>query len=147
MINSWDHIAAVMRDAGVKGMPHLITTNKTLTSLEDTKVTFRFAEAGRFFWTHGLYSSDLAAVMAGTDLIFGGALIEITNTAGKGALTNGELAPIGTLFGRDGVAGEGPRALVMPMWLEGQTEMTMRVQNKYAGAQTLYLTLLGVKVI
>lgn len=145
MTPMWDHVAQMLRENGKKGQTFFITRSVTLAAAEEKPITFDLGETATFIWCGGLYTSDVAAVMAGTDVVHGGALVDVRNPAGKTPMMNGEFAPIGTLFGRPGVAGEGVQALPLPFTMEGKT-IDMRIKNTVAGAQTLYLVLVGVKV-
>lgn len=146
MFTDWNHIAAWLASIGAKGMPHVITETITLAAAPgEVSPSIKFAESGSFLWTHGLYSSDNAAVAAGTDVVHGGAKLEIKNPAGRGALDNGQLFPINALFGRAGAAGEGPRALPMPFLFNNQTNLNLRVVNDVAGVHVIKLVFIGVK--
>lgn len=148
MWTDWSHIAGWLSSLGmgVKGMPHIITEAVSLAALGEASPVVKFAENTKFLWTHGMYTSDSATIAAGTDVLHGGASVEIKNPAGRGAMDNGQLWPISTLFGRAGVAGQGPRPLPIPFLFDQHTNLNLRVVNTVNAAQVIKLVFIGVKV-
>lgn len=144
----WGVVDAMLRSLGGRGVPHIVSTTKAFTLVDQTQdIIFKFADqASKFIWTHALYASDNGAVVACTDTIFGGALCTMSNVGVYGPFDNGEVFPITSLFGRDGVGG-GAKALPTPLVLSGATVLKMTATNKVAGAHTMYLSLIGVRVI
>lgn len=145
----WSVVEAIVRSlGGTRGVPHIVSTTKAFTAVDQTQdIIWKFADqAAKFIWTHAVYASDNAAVMAGNDTVFGGALCTMSNIGNIGPIDNGEVFPITSLFGRDGVGG-GAKALPTPIVLSGATVLKMSTTNKVAGAHTIYLSLIGVRVI
>lgn len=146
----WGAVEAILRSLGpnVRGFPHIVSTNKAFAAADQTlDVNWKFAAAASWFiWTHALYASSDAAVTACTDTVFGGAICTMSSVGNYGPIDNGEAFPITALFGRDGVGG-GAKALPTPVLMKGSTELKMSTTNKVAGVHTLYLSLIGVRVI
>ncbi len=96
-----------------------------------------------FIWLDGLYSCDFAAVMAGTDVVFGGFLINVKPAAGQEKLFKDQI-PIGHAFGLPGI-GSGPRR--MPFWARFAAggEVTLDVTNQTGAATNARVTFFGVR--
>jgi hypothetical protein len=145
--SGWAFLDALLARNQGRGIPHMISANVTFAALdEEQPVLFRFADQGmRFIWGFGLYASNNANVMAGTDTTYGGATLQLSNVGGSGSFDNGDPMPIGAIFGRDGVGG-GEKALPLPYTFQGNSTLKMSVKNKVAGAQTIFFSLIGLKV-
>jgi hypothetical protein len=80
-----------------------------------------------FVWLDGIYSCDVVAVMAGTDVTFGGFLINVKLSAGQEKIFRDQV-PIQHAFGLPGI-GTGPRR--MPFWaiFQAGAEVSLDVTN------------------
>jgi len=145
----WSAVKVVEAQIGKKGIPHW--ASKTVSCVQDqpTTVTIPFIGRGEFLWIAAMYlieGAAGAAVMAGTDTIYGGALIELSSVVNEGPWGNQELTPINAVFGRDGVAGDGPRPLPVPYLIEKQDNIKFLVTSKIATSNWTF-TLVGARFI
>ena len=97
-----------------------------------------------FYWVKGMYSSNIAAVMAGSDITFGGALVQIKGGSSQQFFTKNP-APIHHFFGLPGL-GFGPVVLPIMQLIPASVAITIGISNQIAGAQTVHITAIGVHV-
>lgn len=104
--------------------------------------TLVLQDARPFIWIAGGYKSNVAAIMNGTDLTSGGALVKIENVGGRGQMQN-KAQPITNLFSTRGLTEAVD--LPYPLVIQGNGQITFELTNKVAGAQTLSLSFIGVQ--
>lgn len=97
-----------------------------------------------FVWTEGFYSSDVAAVMAGTDTVHGGALVTRLGDGGtqESIVKAGRPTPLAHIFARPGVSRDA-RDLPWIMRFASNGVIAGELQNLVAGAQNVRLTFCG----
>lgn len=97
-----------------------------------------------FIWLEGTYSSNFAAVVAGTDVTFGGALVNVLPAAGQEKVFFTQV-PIGHAFGQQG-PGSRPRQLIASARFVAGGVVVVDITNLVAGAQSLRLTFWGYRI-
>lgn len=113
------------------------------TSNLTRQVTIQLVDGQPFIWLSGLYKSSVAAVMAGTDVLFGGVAIKFDELAGHGQ-GGKSWQTADAFFSRGGTSGE-PRDLPYPLTFAGVGVIAFEVQNRAGAAQNARFSLIGVK--
>ncbi len=114
----------------------------SFSSLEVGKpVTVNIGAAMDFVWTAGLYTCNVAAVMAGTDVTHGGFLLKRVQLSDQDSILK-TATPIGALFGTPGL-GIGP--LVHPYITRVPFNATIElvIDNLVSSTVALYLSFIG----
>jgi hypothetical protein len=96
-------------------------------------ITFQVANGVDFVWCKGLYGSNIASVQAGTDVLFGGALITIEYTTGGNVQFQSKPAPINHWFGTMGL-GNGPLLMATPMRFVNNSTIIIGFSDAPGGA-------------
>lgn len=116
---------------------------QTFTSLQaGVPITVPISAPLDFVATAAIYSCDVAAVMAGTDVAHGGYLID---SMGDGSDQNSLLkksTPISHVFGRAGIS-DGERRLPFVLRIANNGSIEMRISSLVAATSKLRLTFVG----
>lgn len=145
----WSAVKAVEAQIGKRAIPHW--ASKTISLVQDaaTTVSIPLIGRGEFLWLAAMYlveGAGGAAVMAGTDTLYGGALVNLSSVVNEGPWGNTDPTPINAVFGRDGAAGDGPRPLPVPYIIKDQDSIQFGVTSKLATANWTF-TLVGARFI
>jgi hypothetical protein len=97
-----------------------------------------------FVWTDAIHSSDQATVMAGTDIVFGGVLVNFSDQARQNRIFKNPV-PITHVFGTPGV-GRGWFRLPYLMRFPGNGAISLFFTNLTAGTVNLRMSLLGFQI-
>lgn len=123
-------------------IPFIFQGSVTVAANATAPITYSIANGRNFTWCKGLYSCSVAAVMAGTDVTFGGAVITIENVAGGNIqLSNGQV-PISHWFGLPGI-GYGPLLLTRPYTVPNNSSIVITLTDKTGAGGTFWLSLIG----
>ena len=118
-----------------------VTLNTTDKVTQPASISF--TDNKPFIWDEGLYSTDVTAVQAGTDLTHGGVLIKLDEVSGLGQGGQGFFS-IEAMFGRAGITG-GAKKLARPLLIGGTGKFMLELQNLVAATIVVRLTLIGLK--
>lgn len=98
-----------------------------------------------FIWLDGFFSSDQAAVQAGTDAVFSGYLINVLPSAGQEKMFANQV-PIAHAFGMHGI-NYGARRLPFPGRFAGGSTVNLDITNlDAANPHNLRITFAGVRI-
>lgn len=113
-------------------------------SASEVPVTVPIENTLDFVWTDGIYSCDQANVMAGNDVTFGGALVNVSDQGKQNRLFKQPI-PINHLFGTPGV-GRGWFRLPYMMRFSGNANIGIFLTNLLGVQLSLRITFLGFQI-
>lgn len=147
MISRWEFVQKMIDSLG-GGTWKPYCYESDLVSLDTSSnitrpVTIQLVDGKPFIWLSGLYKSSISAVMAGTDVVYGGIAIKFDELAGQGQ-GGKSWQTADAFFGRGGTSGQ-PRDLPYPLVFSGTGVIALEVQNRHSAAQDVRLTFIGVK--
>lgn len=114
----------------------------TTTNVKKT-ATIPLQDTQPFIWLAGSYKTDVSAVMAGTDSVYGGFLIKFDEIGGFGQ--GGKTSfMLDDLFSRMGVSGE-PRPVTYPITVKGGSTIGFELENLTGGSANVRVDFIGIK--
>lgn len=126
----------------MKEIPFIFVGSVTVGAGGTGTITYSIANGRNFTWCKGLYSCTVAAVMAGTDITFGGAVIAIENVAGGNIKLASGQVPIHHWFGLPGI-GYGPLLLPVRYEVPNNSTIAIDIVDKTGVGGTFTLSLIG----
>lgn len=113
-------------------------------SASEVPVTVPIENTMDFVWTDGIYSCDSAVVMAGSDTVFGGALVNVSDQGKQNRLFKFPV-PMSHVFGTPGL-GRGWFRLPYMMRFSGNSNIGLFLTNLLGSVLVVRITFLGFQI-